>query len=74
MPLFSYTGTNPSQPNSYTLVTTTPTCGLVTEQMCTIEAANNGLNKPVITEALKDEIINCLQNQINDTHVKLTER
>lgn len=76
MALFNYTGSNPSQPASYTLHTdpNPPTCPGATEQMCSLQAANNGSDKPVITDSLKDEIINCLQNQVNSTNVKLKER
>lgn len=76
MALFSYTGSDPSQPSSYTLHTgpNPPTCPGATEQMCTLQATNNGSGQPVITEALKDEIIKSLQNQVNSANVKLKER
>lgn len=74
MALFNYTGSDPSQLSSYTLASGTPSCPGATEQMCTLEAANNGSGQPVITDALKNEMINSLQNQVNGTHVKLKER
>lgn len=74
MALFNYTGTNPSNPLHYTLATTPPTCTTPTEQMCTLEAANNGSDKPVITDALKNEMINSLQNQVNGLNVTLKKR
>lgn len=74
MALFNYVGPDPSQPSSYTPSSGAPSCGIVTEQMCTLEAANNGSDEPVITDALKNEMINSLQNQVNGTNVKLKAR
>ncbi|WP_400262960.1 hypothetical protein ACFX5U_07755 [Sphingobacterium sp. SG20118] len=76
MALFNYTGTNPSQPSSYTLHSgpNPPVCLAPTQRMCTLEAANDGLNKPIITPALKDEIINSLENEVNGPNVSLKKR
>lgn len=75
MALFSFTGSNPSNPAHYTLVTgTLPTCPFPTQQMCTLQAMNDGSNNPVITDALKNEIINSLQNQVNGPNVSLKSR
>lgn len=74
MALFTYTGSDPSQPSSYIPSSGTPNCSGSPQSMCTLEADDDGNDEPIITEALKDEIINCLQNQINDTHVTLKVR
>ncbi|AIM37964.1 hypothetical protein KO02_15645 [Sphingobacterium sp. ML3W] len=74
MALFNFTGTDPSQPSHYSLATTTPTCPPPTQQMCTLQAMNDGANNPVITDALKNEIINSLQNEINGLNVSLKSR
>jgi len=74
MAWFSLTGSDPSQPSSYTLSTGIPTCSGPSEQMCALQAANNGSDKPVITDALKNEIINSLQNQVDGPNVHLKSR
>lgn len=74
MALFTFTGTNPSNPLHYTLASGTPSCPNPTERMCTLEAANNGSDKPIITPALKDEMINSLENQVNGPNVSLKSR
>ncbi|MEN5088598.1 hypothetical protein ABE426_19195 [Sphingobacterium faecium] len=74
MAWFSFTGTDPSQSSHYTLVASQPTCPGLTQRMCALQAMNDGSNNPVITDALKDEIINSLQNQVNGTNVKLKAR
>lgn len=75
MAWFSYTGSDPSQPGSYTLSSSgTPPCSSPSEQMCALQAANNGSNEPVITDALKNEIINSLQNQVDGPNVHLKSR
>lgn len=74
MALFSYTGTNPSKPSSYTKITTAPTCLTPTQQMCYIEADEDVSNEPILTEDLKDEMLNSLQNQVNGLHVFLKKR
>lgn len=73
MALFNYTGPDPSDPSSYSL-TSTPTCTSPTEQMCSLEANDDGNGQPIITDALKNEMINSLQNQVNGLHVKLKAR
>ncbi|MEJ5148461.1 hypothetical protein [Sphingobacterium sp. MYb388] len=42
--------------------------------MCALQAMNDGSNNPVITDALQNEIINSLENQVNGTNVKLKAR
>lgn len=74
MALFNYTGPDPSKPSSYIPSSGLPSCPGSPQRMCTLEADDDGNNKPIITDALKDEIINSLENQVNDTHVTLKER
>lgn len=74
MAWFNFTGTNPSQPSHYTLVGSQPGCSSPTQRMCALQAMNDGSNNPVITDALQNEIINSLENQVNGTNVKLKAR
>lgn len=74
MALFNYTGSDPSQPSSYTLATGTPSCSSPKQQMCALEADDDGNGSPIITEDLKDEIINSLQNQVDGPNVHLRSR
>ncbi|WP_282638700.1 hypothetical protein [Sphingobacterium thalpophilum] len=75
MAWFSFTGTNPSNPAHYSAPSSTPpSCTSPTEQMCALQANDNGSNQPVITDALKNEIINSLQNQVDGPNVRLKTR
>ncbi|AIM36093.1 hypothetical protein KO02_04840 [Sphingobacterium sp. ML3W] len=74
MSLFLYTGPDPSQPSSYTLTSGTPPCSTPKQQMCYIEADPDFSNEPILTEDLKDEMLNSLQNQVNGLHVFLKAR
>ncbi|OOG15737.1 hypothetical protein BWD42_23950 [Sphingobacterium sp. CZ-UAM] len=75
MAWFSFTGTNPSNPTHYSAPSSTPpSCTSPTEQMCALQANDNGSNQPVITDALKNEIINSLQNQVDGPNVRLKTR
>lgn len=74
MALFNFTGSDPSDPAHYTFSLTPPACIGATQQMCALQAMNDGFNNPVITDALKNEIINSLQNQVNGTNVRLKTR
>ncbi|AIM37004.1 hypothetical protein KO02_10090 [Sphingobacterium sp. ML3W] len=75
MALFALTGLNPSNPAHYTYITgTPPVCANPTQQMCTLQADNDGSGLPIITPALKDEMINSLQNQVNGPNVSLKSR
>lgn len=74
MSWFNFTGSNPSNPAHYSLVGTEPACLTPTQRMCALQAMNDGNNNPDITEDLKDEIINSLQNQVNGTNVRLKTR
>lgn len=74
MSWFSFTGTDPSQPSHYTLVGLEPGCANPTQKMCALQALNDGSGNPDITEALKNEIIYSLQNEVNGTNVRLKPR
>ena len=74
MAWFSYTGTDPSNPAHYSAPSSTPpSCTSPTQQMCALQADDDG-GEPIITDTLKDEIINSLQNQVNGPNVKLKKR
>lgn len=74
MSWFPFSGTNPSDPTHYSAPVTSPICTGLPQQMCALQAANNGSGQPIITDALKNEMINSLENQVNGTNVKLKER
>ncbi|MEN5193449.1 hypothetical protein [Sphingobacterium faecium] len=75
MSWYPFTGSNPADPAHYAApVATPPTCSSPTQQMCALQAEDNGNNRPDITDALKDEIINSLQNQVNGPNVRLKTR
>lgn len=73
MAWFSFTGTNPSNPSHYTLAGSQPTCTSPTQRMCALQANNVG-GSPDITNALKNEIINSLENEVDGPNVKLKTR
>lgn len=71
---FTFTGTDPSQSTHYTLTSGTPICTAPTQQMCAVQAIDDGNGEPIITDTLKDEIMLALQNQVNNAHVRLKSR
>ncbi|MFD2905203.1 hypothetical protein [Sphingobacterium anhuiense] len=71
---FSFTGTDPSQPSHYTLVPSQPSCAGLPQKLCALQAQNNGSGNPIITDELKEEIIDCMENMVNSTNVKLKAR
>ncbi|MCW2259598.1 MULTISPECIES: hypothetical protein [Sphingobacterium] len=71
---FKLTGPNPSNPAHYILVVSVPICPAPPQKLCAIYAMNDGNNQPVISDELKNEIINALQNEINTTNVLLEAR
>lgn len=71
---FNYTGSDPANPNHYSLSTTTPACIGDTEQLCAIQAENDGNNHPDIDLNIALEMVQALQSQANTTNVKLKER
>ncbi|KKX46778.1 MULTISPECIES: hypothetical protein [Sphingobacterium] len=75
MSWFPFTGSDPSDPTHYSSpVPTQPSCPGATQQICALQASADSNNEPIITDALKNEIINSLQNQVNGTNVKLKAR
>jgi len=72
MAWFSFTGTNPSDPAHYTLVPNQPSCP-GTQSLCAIQASNDGSDNPVLTNPLKDEITQALQDREPGTNVKLKD-
>ncbi|ERJ61312.1 hypothetical protein [Sphingobacterium paucimobilis] len=73
MAWFSFTGTDPSNPAHYTFATSPPSCSTPKQAMCSLQANDNG-GSPDITDALKNELINSLQNQVDGPNVKLKKR
>lgn len=72
MPWFRLTSGSPTNPNNYSFEgNTPPTDCLGTDQICTIQAANNGSNKPVLTASLKDEMIDALHDGAPSDNVQL---
>jgi len=61
----------PTQPSDYTLVSGTPSGCSGSNQICAVQANNNGSNQPVLTAALKDEMINALHSRTPSTNVQL---
>ncbi|WP_293924792.1 hypothetical protein [Sphingobacterium sp. UBA6320] len=66
------TSGNPTDPQDYTLQGSQPTC-LGEDQICAVQASNNGSNKPVLTEALKNEMIIALHSRTPSTNVSLKD-
>lgn len=72
MAWFELTGTDPYQASNYTLRQTQPHC-TGTDQVCAIQALNDGSNNPVISTALRTEINLALSNNAPTTNVKLKD-
>lgn len=72
MAWFSFTGTNPTNPNHYTLEGSQPTCP-GQDQICAVQAANNGSDKPVLSDSLKNEMIIALNDKVASANVLLRE-
>ncbi|MCS3552351.1 MULTISPECIES: hypothetical protein [unclassified Sphingobacterium] len=73
MAWFELTGTDPTSPSHFTLRAVAPNCP-GNDQICSIQAMNDGSNNPVITNALQNEMILALQNATPSTNVKLKDR
>jgi hypothetical protein len=69
MEWFQLTGSNPTQPSNYSPIGS-PSC-LGEDQICAVQADNNGNNEPVLTEALKDEMIQALHDREPSANVQL---
>lgn len=67
------TSGNPTNPQNYTLETSgTPTC-LGIDQICAVQADNDGNNKPKLTQELKDEMIIALHEREASVNVLLKD-
>ncbi|MEJ5090796.1 MULTISPECIES: hypothetical protein [Sphingobacterium] len=75
MAWFRLTGSNPTQASHYTLFTgdVNDLCP-DNEQICAIQALNDGNNNPDITTSLRNEMIIALNNQAPSTNVLLKLR
>ena len=73
MAWYSLTGSNPANPNDYTFQSSQPSCPGA-EQICAILATASGANKPVITQALLEEMVAALHNGAATANVKLKDR
>lgn len=60
----------PTDPLDYTLEPNPTGCD-GTNQICAVQANNNGSDKPVLSAALKDEMINSLHNRTASPNVQL---
>lgn len=75
MPWYKFTGSNPTLASNYTLVEEEPQdCAGTPQYVCAIQAMDDGFNNPVISEALKDEIIIALNDAIPSANVLLKAR
>lgn len=73
MAWYSLTGPNPTNPNDYTFQSSQPSCP-GSEEICAIQANASGANKPVITQALLEEMVDALHNGAATANVKLKDR
>lgn len=74
MPWYSYTGTNPADSTHYTFQSTEPNCGTNQQQLCAIQAADNGNNEPDLDNTILSEMVNALNAPGNTTNVRLKPR
>ncbi|WP_286862708.1 MULTISPECIES: hypothetical protein [Sphingobacterium] len=73
MAWFSFTGSDPADPADYTLSSSQPSCTGTPQQLCAIQATNNGGHPDLDTNILS-EMVQALNNQANTTNVKLKVR
>ncbi|AIM37554.1 hypothetical protein KO02_13300 [Sphingobacterium sp. ML3W] len=72
MAWFELTGSNPTQSSDYTL-NNTPSCG-GQDQICAVQATpDTSGQKPILSAALKDEMILALHNRTASTNVQLRD-
>lgn len=73
---FHYTGSDPADPNSYTLYgSSAPTdCSNPRQQLCAIRTDDGGGIKPVFDVDIALEMAQALQNQTNTANVFLKPR
>lgn len=66
---------SPTNPSNYTNVgNTRPTTCEGQDQICAIQANDNGSGQPVLTDALKNDMISALHNRANNSNVSLKEQ
>ncbi|MCW2263752.1 MULTISPECIES: hypothetical protein [Sphingobacterium] len=71
MALFQLNNPNqPTDPSSYTIPTGTPTCS-GSQQICTIDAPDNGSGQPVIDSNLLKQMVRALNRHTDEPLVKL---
>ncbi|MGA6117035.1 hypothetical protein [Sphingobacterium anhuiense] len=63
-------GGDPVDPQDYTLQASQPSCS-GSNQICAIQAANDGNNHPELTESVKDQMIKALNNRTSNATVSL---
>jgi len=73
MAWFNFTGSNPTDASHYTLVGSQPSC-TGAQSICAIQANNDGEDNPVLTNALKNEMIQALNDGLSSSNVKLRTR
>lgn len=61
---------NPTQPNDYTFSSNEPSC-LGEDQICAVQANPDSNNKPQLTDALKNQMIEALHDRTPSANVKL---
>lgn len=72
---FSYTGSDPADPNHYTPVGgTAPSCTGAKQQLCAIQTETNASSEPVLDLNISLEMNRALQNQTDRPTVKLKSR
>lgn len=72
MAWFRLNSGSPTNPNNYTLESGTPTDCIGTNQICAVQAADNA-GKPVLSPALKDQMIDALHFNTPSTNVQLKD-
>ena len=75
MPWYSYTGTNPALSTQYTLVDEGELdCQNPQQQLCAIQATDNGNNEPDLDITILSEMVQALNASGNTTNVRLKKR
>ena len=75
MAWFSFTGSDPANPNDYTLAgSSAPNCGTKQEQLCAIQATNDGNDHPELDVTILSEMVQALNAPANTPNVKLKAR
>lgn len=62
----------PANPASYSLASGTPSC-TGDQNICTIEAANDGSGRPVLNSAILGEMVTALNTHSNTANVSLKD-